>query len=127
MGGRGVSDEEAKEHDAKLPTFASLRGTLKESSSLKVATSNEEEYNILLDALMRADEHLKSLEPQWLPAGQLPDAEGWWLWASNGNPVTVVEIGMHNGKPIDQHDGDFMERYKQDRFAPMPKYEVPTN
>lgn len=70
---------------------------------------------------------LKALEPQWLPAGVLPDADGWWLWKPlSGSEVIPIEVHMLNGHPYDQEydwlysfDGD------GDRFAKLPQWEGP--
>ena len=81
-----------------------------------------------LDALLA---RIRELEPQWLPAGQLPDADGWWLWAT-GNCIGAVKVHMSARGP--EYEGPDCFNYAiadnmddGDRFARLPAYTAPGN
>lgn len=75
-------------------------------------------------------DRLKAFEPQWLPAGKLPDAEGWWMWCTQGLQVDIYMIRIQGGQVMYYDDDMRLNRvldfaHVQDRFAPLPNWEGP--
>ena len=74
---------------------------------------------------------LKALEPQWLPAGKLPDAAGWWLWWDyESGDYEPVLFFFKNGHLHREYRGTVINQTLfgcnlRDRFAPMPRWEAP--
>lgn len=70
-----------------------------------------------------------ALEPKFLPAGQLPNAPGQWLWW-RGNELLLADAEMWKGVLRVSHMGedvrDNQRRIDEDDFfAPLPKYVYP--
>ena len=78
-----------------------------------------------------AQADIDRLTPQWLPAGKLPEAAGWWLWWDyESGDYEPVRFYFKNGDLHREYRGTLINQTLfgcglRDRFAPMPRWDAP--